>query len=161
MLKVLNKGLNYSILPHKIDNTLVLTEFRRFERTILWNEFWKEKGNNEENKKTNSIFKILKNNFPNYKSSESLKAFLNSIKSDLMDPLNKKKVAPNLNSDEYKALLELSKLQKERKIVIKQCDKGAGIIILNHDDYIKSCNEHLEMTRNVGDQVVNYFQRVE
>ena len=49
MLKVLNKGLNYSILPHKIDNTLVLTEFRRFERTILWNEFWKEKGNNEEN----------------------------------------------------------------------------------------------------------------
>ena len=101
MLKVLNKGLNYSILPHKIDNTLVLTEFRRFERTILWNEFWKEKGNNEENKKTKSIFKILKNNFPNYKSSESLKAFLNSIKSDLMDPLNRKKVAPNLNGDEY------------------------------------------------------------
>ena len=161
MLKVLNKGLNYSILPHKIDNTLVLTEFRRFERTILWNEFWKEKGNNEENKKTNSIFKILKNNFPNYKSSESLKAFLNSIKSDLMDPLNRKKVAPNLNGDEYKALLELSKLQKERKIVIKQCDKGAGIIILNYDDYIKSCNEHLEMTKNVGDQVVNYYQRVE
>ena len=147
MLKVLNKGLNYSILPHKIDNTLVLTEFRRFERTILWNEFWKEKGNNEENKKNNSIFKILKNNFPNYKSSESLKAFLNSIKSDLMDPLNRKKVAANLNGDEYKALLELSKLQKERKIVIKQCDKGAGIIILNYDDYIKSCNEHLEITR--------------
>ena len=161
MLKVLNKGLNYSILPHKIDNTLVLTKFRRFERTILWNEFWKEKGNNEENKKTNSIFKILKNNFPNYKSSESLKAFLNSIKSDLMDPLNRKKVAANLNGDEYKALLELSKLQKERKIVIKQCDKGAGIIILNYDDYIKSCNEHLEMTKNVGDQVVNYYQRVE
>ena len=134
MLKVLNKGLNFSVLPYKIDNTLVLTEFRRFERTILWSEFWMEKGNNEEREKSKSIFKIQKNNFPNYKSSESLKAFLNSVKSELMDPLNRKKVSPNLNSDEYNALLELSKLQKERQIVIKQCDKGAGIIILNHDD---------------------------
>ena len=78
-----------------------------------------------------------------------------------MDPLNRKKVAPNLNDNEYKALLELSKLQKERKLVIKQCDKGAGIIILNHDDYIKSCNEHLEMTRNVGDKVMKYYERVD
>ena len=80
MLKVLNKGLNFSVLPYKIDNTLVLTEFRRFERTILWSEFWMEKGNNEEREKSQSIFKIQKNNFPNYKSSESLKAFLNSVK---------------------------------------------------------------------------------
>ena len=78
-----------------------------------------------------------------------------------MDPLNRKKVSPNLNSDEYNALLELSKLQKERQIVIKQCDKGAGIIILNHDDYIKSCYEHLEMKRNVANVEENYYQRVE
>ena len=74
-----------------------------------------------------------------------------------MDPLNRKKVAPNLNEDEYKALLELSKLQKERQIVIKQCDKGAGIIVLNYDDYIKSCTEHLETTRTVGNvEAVSY-----
>ena len=33
------------------------------------------------------------------------------------------------------ALLQLLKLQKDRQIVIKRCDKGAGIIILNFKDY--------------------------
>ena len=35
-------------------------------------------------------------------------------------------------------------LQKENKITVKPCDKGAGIIILDFVDYLKSCNEHLE-----------------
>ena len=45
--------------------------------------------------------------------------------------------------------------------MIKQCDKGAGIIVLNYDDYIKSCTEHLETTRTVGNVEENYYQRVE
>ena len=124
MIKVLNKGLNYSILPAKVDNTLVLTEFRRFERTILWKEFWSEKGSYDDKTKKKPIFKIQKNNFPNFKASESLKAFLASIKSELMDPLNRKQVPPNLSNDEFEALSTLSKLQKEKKIIIKQCDSA-------------------------------------
>ena len=119
MIKVLNKGLNYSILPAKVDNTLVLTEFRRFERTILWKEFWSEKGSDDDKTKKKPIFKIQKNNFPNFKASESLKSFLASIKSELMDPLNRKQVPPNLSNDEFEALSILSKLQKERNIIIK------------------------------------------
>ena len=36
MLSVLNLGLNYSILPLKLDITQVLVDFRRFERSAIW-----------------------------------------------------------------------------------------------------------------------------
>ena len=39
---------------------------------------------------------------------------------------------------------ELIKLQKQRKIVIKRCDKGAGIIILNFHEYSQACLKHLD-----------------
>ena len=41
------------------------------------------------------------------------------------------------------ALKELIRLQRERKIIIKACDKGAGIIIINFNDYLRACYEHL------------------
>ena len=54
-----------------------------------------------------------------------------------------KKARPNLAPDEIEALNELIQLQKKKVITIKPCDKGAGIIILDFDAYIKSCNNHL------------------
>ena len=40
MQKVLNRGLNFAILPLKLDLTQVLVDFKRFERTMIWQEFW-------------------------------------------------------------------------------------------------------------------------
>ena len=40
-------------------------------------------------------------------------------------------------------LKELFRLQKERVITIKAADKGAGIVILDFKEYMKSCYEHL------------------
>ena len=64
-----------------------------------------------------------------------------------MDPKNRNKVKSNLTYDEQQALKDCVKLQKERKnIVDKQCDKGAGVIILDYQDYIKAGEEHLKQT---------------
>ena len=60
-----------------------------------------------------------------------------------MDPLNRNKVKCNLPPDEFKALKELVSLIKDRKIVVKPCDKGAGIIILDFEEYMRACNAHL------------------
>ena len=38
---------------------------------------------------------------------------------------------------------ELIQLQQKRIIVMKRCDKGAGIIIINCKDYVNACNTHL------------------
>ena len=60
-----------------------------------------------------------------------------------MDSRNRNTEKCNLPVEEVAALKRLIKLQKERKIIIKACDKGAGIIILNFEDYMKACYEHL------------------
>ena len=59
---------------------------------------------------------------------------LNSIRSEIMDPLNRNTENSNLPKVKIQALKELIRLQKERIIIIKAADKGAGIVILNFKD---------------------------
>ena len=66
----------------------------------------------------------------------------------------------NLLADELQALKELVKLQRERKIIIKQCYKGAGIMIINFDDYITACNEHLEETFEDRDGNEKFYYKI-
>ena len=40
MSSLLNKGLNFSILPLKLDITQILVDFRKYERRVIWHEFW-------------------------------------------------------------------------------------------------------------------------
>ena len=40
MEEVLNLGLNFAILPTKLDITQVLCDFKRFERNMIWKEFF-------------------------------------------------------------------------------------------------------------------------
>ena len=69
--KVLNQGLNFSILPLKMDLTQLLVDFKRFERTMIWWEFWY--GRQDENKSTKPIFKTKKLNLPrNYNNPNGL-----------------------------------------------------------------------------------------
>ena len=60
MLDVLNGGLNFAILPLKLELSQV--DYRRFERSSIWHEFWFGR-ENEEYKKDN-IYKPKKNNIP-------------------------------------------------------------------------------------------------
>ena len=155
MDKVLNRGLNFCILPLKLDITQVLADFRRFERTMAWQEFW---FGVEQDNKPIQIFKSKKTNFPrNHKTPNSLKTFTTSVKSEIMDPMNRNKAESNLPPDELIAIKELIRLQRERIITIKPCDKGAGIIILNFEDYLKSCTDHL----NSKQDGKPYYQKVD
>ena len=131
---LLNRGLNFAVLPHKLDMTQILRCYKRFERTIIWKEFWFPDNFQLENQK--KIFSKVKYNMPkNHAVPSSVKSFLSAIKSELMDPHNRNVVKCNLPSNEIKALNELLNLQKSKKIVIKQCDKGAGIMVLNYEEY--------------------------
>ena len=142
MESVLNKGLNFVVLPPKLDLTQTLVEHKRFERTMTWIEYFHNQENSEPAKPV--IFKTKKHNLPkNHKTPKHLKGFFAATKSDLLDPQNRHKVASNIPEDEKQAINTLIKLQRERKLVIKVCDKGAGIFLLNFDSYVKACDEHL------------------
>ena len=139
--KLFNKGLNFSVLPNKLDITQVLVDYKRYERSTIWTEFWYGKEQLDQNI---PIFKQIKSNLPkNYSVPEDLKIFLNSVKSEFMDHRNRNSVLCNLPPDELQALKQLQELQRDRKIVVKPCDKGAGVILMNFEDYLKSCYEHL------------------
>ena len=60
-----------------------------------------------------------------------------------MDPLNRNKKDLRIPKDEIEALKHLIKLQKDRVIVIKAADKGAGIVILDFEDYMKNWYKYL------------------
>ena len=75
-----------------------------------------------------------------------LRTYVTAVKSEIIDPKNRNKVKSNLTVEEQQALKGLVRLQKEKNYVIKQCDKGAGIIIMDHKDYVKAAEEHLQET---------------
>ena len=75
-----------------------------------------------------------------------------------MDHRNRNQEQCNLPKEEVLALKELIRLQRERVIIIKPYDKGAGIMVLNFKDYMSSCYEHLLSKHN---DIQFYYKRVE
>ena len=162
MESLLSRGLNFAILPKKLDITQVLVDFRRFKRSVTWMEFWHNR-ETDKDENTTKIFKTEKTNMPkNHVTPEGLNVFLNSIKSEIMDPRNRNEAECNLPVNELNALKELIKLEKERNIVIKQCDKGAGLMVMNFEDYLNACCDHLYsvQTNKLGEEK-KYYRKVE
>ena len=151
MDQVLNLGLNFAILPKKLDITQVLCDFKKFERKIIWREFFSKKDDIEDHY-IPPIFKSRKTNLPkNHKIPEELKIFLGAIRSEILDPKNRHKNNCNVSKEILEALLELVKMQKECKIIIKRCDKGAGIIVLDYEEYMNACYVHLNARLTMKD----------
>jgi len=156
MTSLLNRGFNFSILPEKIDMTQINVDLKRFKRAAIWNEFWFDR---ESEDQTDLIFKKEKDNLPkNHTVPEDLKTFLSAVTSEIQDPRNRITEKSNLPHDEQQALKELVKLQKEKHIVIKACDKGAGIIILDYSEYVKACYKHLTSSQSEGNP---YYTQVD
>ena len=147
MTTLLNRGLNFSLLPLKLDITQLLVDYKKFERSTIWHEFWFGRENGGEEYKP-PIFKTNKRNLPkNYTVPIGLKTFLGAVKSELLDYRNRNPTSCNISPEEIEALSELISLQRQRQIIIKACDKGAGIMILDFDTYLKACYEHLTSTQ--------------
>ena len=75
MERVLNKGFNFSVLPSKLNITQVLVDWKRFERTMIWKEWWFGHEIIDEYKEP--IFKKNKSNLPkDHKVPNGLKYIL-------------------------------------------------------------------------------------
>ena len=158
MTRLLNMGLKFSVLPHKLDLTEVLVDFKRFERSVIWHEFWAEIEDKADYEKP--IFKSQKFNLPkNHTIPQGIKTFLGAMKSELMDHRNRNQVESNLPHDEMEVIKTLVRLQRERIIIIKPCDKGAGVMIMDFKDYMRACYDHLlSRVDNVGPPQYYYKQ---
>ena len=157
MENLLNRVFNCAVLSLNLDITQILVDFQRFERTMIWQEFWYGRETSLKTKPT-PIFKLQKLNLPkNHKTPDELKTFLDAVKLDKTDSANRNKVNSNLPAEEMRALKQLIELQKEKNITIKPCDKGAGIIILDFHEYIRACNTHLSPTQRQPYLILSLF----
>jgi hypothetical protein len=142
MTRVLNRGLNFCINPLKLNLTEILVDYRKFERKLRWKEFFSDNDELQTNEWTPGVFPKEKTNLPN-KNSKGLNTFINGVRSELTG-ISYNKTRSNIPKDETEAVKKLIELQKTKQIIIKPCDKGAGIIVCDYNDYIKEATMHLE-----------------
>ena len=161
MESLLNRGLNFCVDPLKLNITDILMQWRKFERKMRWKEFFNDFEIPNEEKEKNSwkkeIFPKEKSNLPP-KGSKNLSNFLIGAKSELLGT-KPNKTKSNITKGETEALKVLILMQREKQIVIKPCDKGAGIIICNYNDYTTSCEKHLAATTENGEPHYEEVQR--
>ena len=92
---------------------------------------------------------------------EGLKTMLGAVKSEILDHKNRHKVERNIPKELFEALTELINLQRKKEIIIKRCDKGAGIMILNFTDYIDASYVHLNSRQeNENGTTSPYYTKV-
>ena len=130
-----------------MDITQVWVKFKMFERTLAWNEYWHGRDNTETEKIP--IFNLHKINMPkNFSVPEGLNTFISSVRSELQNHRNRNSAECNLSPKELVALRKLQQLHKQ--IVICACDKGAGKIILDFEEYLRACYKHLTSELSPG-----------
>ena len=157
MKKILNRGLNFCVTPLTLNVTNVLVDYRKYERSVKWVEFFADKDTEDNSDKENTwkkdIFPKEKSNLPP-NSSIAVKTFLSSVKSEITGSIYNKSKS-NISKEESDALAQLVKLQRNCVIIIKPCDKGAGIIICDYQKYIASCEKELKSTTKNGNKYYN------
>ena len=88
--------------------------------------------------------------------------FLGAVKLEITDPRNRNKASCNIPKEQLVAIKELIKLQRDWKIIIKRFDKGAGIIILNFEEFLNVTYAHLNSTlTNMDGSTSRYYTKVD
>jgi hypothetical protein len=155
MNNILSKGLNFCVTPEQIILSELLVDFRKFERSVKWKEYFRDEENEEDRKP--DIFPKEKKNLPP-KHRKHLDNFLTGVKSKLRGTTLNKSTC-NIPKGEVDASASLVNLQKECQIVIKPCDKDACILICDFSKYVEACNGHLTSETQDGHLTMKKSQK--
>ena len=152
METLLQRGLNFTVTPNKVNTTDLLQDVKKFERKIKWREHFQD----DDTPAPQQIFKSTeKTNVPPH-NSQCIKDFLAGVRGELLGS-KRNRVRPNINPEEKEALETLKQLQLQRKIVIKPSDKGAGITICDFETYDHEVKEHLCQRNEMNNP---YYEKV-
>ena len=139
-LEVLYKGLNFVPTPKDINQAILDTSFEKFEKCMLRQHHFR----NNQTPYAHNPLKTKSNWIPPPTNNITINKFLTLVKEQKNTIINNAKQANvNLTKLEREAL---KNLKHNTSIVIKACDKGGGICILNTQDYINKVNQHLNDT---------------
>ena len=84
MVKLLDRGLNFCVTPSTLNITQIKVDFDKFERRVLWKEWWFGRKDEEiEIKKPKSLFPTESTHLPP-KGMNAVKNFLTGIRSETL-----------------------------------------------------------------------------
>lgn len=146
-LSLLNKGLNFSLSHFPPNKDHIEQSFNKFERSLQLQFYFADVDSTNQNLVTPIPFNENKDWWPPTRNRK-IKQYVEKLKQTYFNKLNKKRFY-NLTQQEIKAL---NLLKKDNNIIIKKCDKNAGIAIMDKEEYIQKCYSMLEDT-NVYTQI--------
>lgn len=142
---VLNKGLGFVPNCFKPSYNTIDKDVCRFERRLQIYKFFKAHGDTDSLEDRPNSYPLLEKN-PDWWPrilDPNITSFCRELKTDILKRLNFKFVQ-NLSNKE---ILALRQLKSNRDIIIKKCDKGGGIAIMDTLAYKNKINEMLGDTK--------------
>ena len=159
-------GLNFAMVPKKVNTTAIQAGFEKMSRTMKWTEYFYDQKDTNFQQDPSSSFKALpwkpvRTNLPDSAPSPDLKTFVNgSLACVLGSDLNK--THTNISPGQARARDQLIQWQKDREVTIKPSDKTGGICVLNTDEYVASMESILNLKFMDKDgSELEYFRKLD
>ena len=134
-ISLLSKGLKFIPTPKHINKALIKEEIETYGRKLrlMWHY------RNEEREITINPFK-KKSKFNPKRKDTSIEIYLSCLEEEMFS-LNKKLSYSNLTKEERQAIYSL---RDDTSIIIKEADKGFGIVVWDREDYLTEARTQLK-----------------
>ena len=134
-ISVLSKGLKYIITPKEIDFSQIKIDLENFGRRLRLKWHFRE----SENFSDYPAFKPRSKFNPRNKDA-AIELYLGRLEEELMNICVQGNNYSNVTREELAAI---NNLKADRTIVIKEADKGSGVVVWDREDYIQEAEGQL------------------
>ena len=139
-VSVLSKGLKFVSTPKELDYSQIIIHLENFGRRLRLKWWFKD----EEDFSEIPMFRPRSKSNPRHKDV-AIEVYLSKVEDKIMKLSAVGKNFSNLTREEISAL---NGLKSDRSIVIKEAEKGSGVVVWDREDYI------LEAENQLGDSAV-------
>ena len=134
-VSVLSKGLKFVSTPKELDYSQIKIDLENFGRRLRLKWWFKD----EEDFSEILVFRPRSKFNPRHKDV-AIGVYLSKIEDEIMKLSAVGKNFSNLTREEISAL---NGLKFDRTIVIKEADKGSGVVVWDREDYIREAEDQL------------------
>ena len=149
---ILSRGLKFCSTPVSLDRLQLRTDLAKFARRLRLKLYHhKDESDVESRPDSSHTHELL--NHPLLKKQSTftpspgtdlfLDAYIAAVDADIMNEITPKTYR-NITSDEHKALHDL---KTNRRIIIKEADKGSSVVIQDREQYIQEGSRQLNDTK--------------
>ena len=135
-ISVLSKGLKFVSTPKEVDFSQIKIDLENFGRRLRLKWYFRD----SEDFSEVPVFRPCSKFNPRHKDVAIDVANMSKLEDELMKLSVDGKNFSNLTKEE---LLALNSLKSDRTIVIKEADKGSGVVVWDREDYVKEAESQL------------------